>query len=101
MKDLFKRVSDFASEIKTECEGNDTNNGVAVIIAALDTTVEPESGESNNSSLIIGKYLDLIPLLGALLDNDTLKPLFAHAMLANILMSKPAPSEPSESKKED
>lgn len=99
MKDLFKKVRDFATEISAEREGD--HDGVAIIITALDTTVKPEDGESNLTSLIIGKGIELVPLLGEILDNKTLKPLITHAVLANILMSKNSPSEPSESKKEN
>lgn len=99
MKDLFKKVRDFATEISAEREGD--HDGVAIIITALDTTVKPEDGESNLTSLIIGKGIELVPLLGEMLDNKTLKPLITHAVLANILMSKNSPSEPSESKKEN
>lgn len=99
MKDLFKKVRDFAEEISAEREGD--HDGVTIIITALDTTVKPEDGESNLISLVIGKGIDLVPLLGEMLDNKAMKPLITHAMLAKILMSKHSPSEPSESKKEN
>lgn len=82
MKDLFKKVHDFADEVIKEGR----EEGVAVIIAAIDTTVGPEEGVSNTVSAISGKGIDLIPLLGGLIDNKDLKPLITHAMLANILL---------------
>lgn len=99
MKDLFKKIQDFGEEITSECEGKD--DGVAIIITALDTSVEPGSPEGNLFTVVRGKGFDLLPLIAELLDNDKLKPLIKHAMLANILKSQLVPSKPSESKKEN
>lgn len=66
-----------------------------------DTSVKPGDPEGNLFTVVKGKGFDLLPLIAELLDNDKLKPLIKHTMLANILMSQLAPLEPSESKKEN
>lgn len=84
MKDLFKKVHDFAEEVI----GGGKEEGVAIIIAAIDTTVEPEEGLENNVIAINGRGSDLLPLLSGLLENEDLQPLFTHAMLANLLKKR-------------
>lgn len=99
MKDLFKKIQDFGKEIAAEIE--DKSDGVAIIITALDTSVKPGDPEGNLFTLVKGKGVDLLPLTAELLDNDTLKPIIKHAMLAKILVNSLARSEHSESKKEN